>query len=125
MQPVGLKGKTIEVHIELSPRINFHAFGRFVLICSAYEDFFNDTKSAVQEMSALRDVDNNIKAILVSTADITNIMGDSGICIVTDVEADINHMVDVIANYTCKLLHYHLDLVLLLPMGGYHFFVFY
>uniref|UniRef100_A0A0M3IBT2 VWFA domain-containing protein n=1 Tax=Ascaris lumbricoides TaxID=6252 RepID=A0A0M3IBT2_ASCLU len=67
---------------------------------AAYEDFFNDTKSAVQEMSALRDVDNNIKAILVSTADITNIMGDSGICIVTDVEADINHMVDVIANYT-------------------------
>uniref|UniRef100_A0A915AMS8 VWFA domain-containing protein n=1 Tax=Parascaris univalens TaxID=6257 RepID=A0A915AMS8_PARUN len=65
---------------------------------ASYEDFFNDMKTAVQELSALRDVHENVKAILVSTADMTNITGDSGIHVVTDVEGDNDHMVDVIAN---------------------------
>uniref|UniRef100_A0A915CL79 Ovule protein n=1 Tax=Parascaris univalens TaxID=6257 RepID=A0A915CL79_PARUN len=96
-QSLARVGKIIKAHMELSLRINFHTFGRFVLLCSSYEDFFNDMKTAVHEMSALR---NDIKAILVSTADMTNITGDSDICIVTDVGADNDHMVDVIANYT-------------------------
>uniref|UniRef100_A0A915AP72 VWFA domain-containing protein n=1 Tax=Parascaris univalens TaxID=6257 RepID=A0A915AP72_PARUN len=66
---------------------------------NSYEDFFNDMRTAVQELSALRDVDKEIKAILISTADMTNITGDSDICIVTDVGADNDHMVDAIANY--------------------------
>uniref|UniRef100_A0A915AMS3 VWFA domain-containing protein n=1 Tax=Parascaris univalens TaxID=6257 RepID=A0A915AMS3_PARUN len=66
---------------------------------ASYEDFFNDMRTAVQELSALRDVDKEIKAILISTADMTNITGDSDICIVTDVGADNDHMVDAIANY--------------------------
>uniref|UniRef100_A0A915ALI6 VWFA domain-containing protein n=1 Tax=Parascaris univalens TaxID=6257 RepID=A0A915ALI6_PARUN len=99
MQSVGRIGKIIKAHMELSLRVNFHTFGMFVLVCSSYEDFFNDMRTAVQELSALRDVDKEIKAILISTADMTNITGDSDICIVTDVGADNDHMVDAIANY--------------------------
>uniref|UniRef100_A0A915CII6 Uncharacterized protein n=3 Tax=Parascaris univalens TaxID=6257 RepID=A0A915CII6_PARUN len=92
---------------------------------ASYEDFFNDMKTAVQELSALRDVHENVKAILVSTADMTNITGDSGIHVVTDVEGDNDHMVDVIANDIGKLLHYHRDSVLLLSVGEYHAFAIY